>query len=124
MTISVDLKLIGRIVVTLLVVALALIGGRWLWVHYNVEPWTRDGRIRADVVQVSPDVNGLVTEVRVRNDQSVETGDILLVLDRPRYQLALRQADAAVASAQVALAQAERESRRNHGLTDLVASEQ
>jgi RND family efflux transporter MFP subunit len=116
--------LAGRIAVTLVVVALAIIGARWLWVRYNVEPWTRDGRIRADVVQVSPDVNGLVTEVRVRNDQSVETGDILLILDRPRYQLALRLADAAVVSAQVALAQAERESRRNHGLTDLVASEQ
>jgi RND family efflux transporter MFP subunit len=113
-----------RVTVTLVVVALASVGGKWLWVHYNVEPWTRDGRIRADVVLVSPDVNGLVTEVRVKNDQSVEAGEILLILDRPRYELALRQANAAVISAQVELAQAERESARNHGLTDLVTSEQ
>jgi RND family efflux transporter MFP subunit len=113
-----------RVTVTLVVVALAIVGGKWLWVHYNVEPWTRDGRIRADVVLVSPDVNGLVTEVRVQNDQSVEAGEILLILDRPRYELALRQANAAVISAQVELAQAERESARNHGLTDLVTSEQ
>jgi RND family efflux transporter MFP subunit len=93
-------------------------------VRYNVEPWTRDGRIRADVVQVSPDVSGLVTEVRVKNDQTVAAGDVLLVLDQPRYELALRQADAAVISAEVALAQARRESARNHGLTDLVTSEQ
>jgi RND family efflux transporter MFP subunit len=113
-----------RVTVTLVVVALAIVGGKWLWVHYNVEPWTRDGRVRADVVLVSPDVNGLVTEVRVKNDQSVEAGEILLILDRPRYELALRQANAAVISAQVELAQAQRESARNHGLTDLVTSEQ
>jgi RND family efflux transporter MFP subunit len=113
-----------RVTVTLVVVAFAIVGGKWLWVHYNVEPWTRDGRVRADVVLVSPDVNGLVTEVRVKNDQSVEAGEILLILDRPRYELALRQANAAVISAQVELAQAQRESARNHGLTDLVTSEQ
>jgi RND family efflux transporter MFP subunit len=116
--------LAGRVAVTLVVVGLALAGGRWLWVRYNVEPWTRDGRIRADVVQVSPDESGLVTEVRVKNDQTVAAGDVLLVLDQPRYELALRQADAAVISAEVALAQARRESARNHGLTDLVTSEQ
>jgi RND family efflux transporter MFP subunit len=114
----------GRVAVTLLVVALAIVGGRRLWIRYNVEPWTRDGRIRADVVQVSPDVNGLVTDVRVRNDQSVAAGDVLIVLDQPRYELALRQAQAAVISAQVALAQARRESARNLGLSDLVTSEQ
>jgi len=116
--------LAGRVAVTLVVVGLAVAGGRWLWVRYNVEPWTRDGRIRADVVQVSPDVSGLVTEVRVKNDQTVAAGDVLLVLDQPRYELALRQADAAVISAEVALAQARRESARNRGLTDLVTSEQ
>jgi RND family efflux transporter MFP subunit len=116
--------LAGRVAITLLVVGVAIIGGHQLWVRYNVEPWTRDGRIRADIVQVSPDVNGLVTDVRVRNDQSVAAGDTLIVLDRPRYELALRQAEAAVASAEVALAQAKRESARNVGLSDLVTSEQ
>jgi RND family efflux transporter MFP subunit len=113
-----------RVAITLTVVALALVGGRWLWVRYNVEPWTRDGRIRADIVQVSPDINGLVTEVRVKNDQTVAAGDTLFVLDTPRYELALRQADASLASAEVALAQARRENARNKGLTDLVTSEQ
>ena len=118
------LALAGRLAVTLLVVVLALFGARWLWIHYNVEPWTRDGRIRADVVQVSPDVNGLVTEVRVKDDQSVTAGEVLFVLDRPRYELALRQADATVKSAEVALAQARREDARNRGLNDLVTFEQ
>lgn len=114
----------GRVAVTLMMVGLAVAGGRWLWVRYNVEPWTRDGRIRADVVQVSPDVSGLVTQVHVKNDQTVAAGDALFVLDRPRYELALRQAEATVISSEVILAQARRESVRNQGLSDLVTSEQ
>jgi multidrug resistance efflux pump len=124
MTISVDLKLIGRIVVTLLLVALALTGGRWVWIHYNVEPWTRDGRIRADIVQVAPDVNGLVTDVEVKDNQIVHIGEVLFVLDRPRYEIALQQAEAAVAADEASLAQAVRENRRNHELGNLVTTEQ
>ncbi|MBV8804795.1 MAG: biotin/lipoyl-binding protein, partial [Sinobacteraceae bacterium] len=43
----------------------------------NLEPWTRDGRVRADIVEVSPDVNGLVTAVLVRDNQTVRVGQIL-----------------------------------------------
>jgi RND family efflux transporter MFP subunit len=118
-----EMMWLGRFAVTGVVVALALVGGRWLWLRYNVEPWTRDGRIRADVVQVSPDVSGLVTEVNVRNDQIVRIGDVLFVIDRPRYELAEKQADAAVAAARASLAQAKREDRRNVALNTLVTTE-
>lgn len=113
-----------RIAATAIVVALALFGGRRLWIHYNLEPWTRDGRIRADIVQVSPDVSALVTEVRVRNNDTVSKGDVLVVLDRPRFELALRQADASLAAAEVALVQAKRENERNRDLKDLATTEQ
>jgi multidrug resistance efflux pump len=120
----VPLRLLGRVAVTVLVVALACLAGRWVWVHYNVEPWTRDGRVRADVVQVSPDVSGLVTEVDVRDAEMVHAGQVLFVLDRPRYELAERQAEAAMAAAQVALEEAIREDRRNRALDTLVTTEQ
>jgi len=113
-----------RVVPTLCIVAAAAVGARWLWVHYNVEPWTRDGRIRADVVQISPDVNALVTEVRVGDNQAVSIGDVLLVLDRARYSLALQEAEAAIAATEAALAQALRENRRNDELGPLVTTEQ
>jgi len=119
-----EMMWLGRFAVTGVVVALAFVGGRWLWIHYNVEPWTRDGRIRADVVHVSPDVSGLVTEVNVRNDQIVRIGDVLFVIDRPRYELAEKQAEAAVAAARASLAQAERDDRRNVALNTLVTTEQ
>src|SRR5262249_30110442 len=118
------LELAGRVLVTLSVLALALVGARRLWIHYNLEPWTRDGRVRADIVQVSPDVSGLVTEVRVKNNQGVNKDDVLFVLDRPRFELALHQAEASVAAIAVALAQARRENERNRNLKDLATTEQ
>ncbi len=113
----------ARVAVTLAVLACAVVSARWLWGRYHEDPWTRDGRVRADVVQVSPDVSGLVTEVLVRDNQPVRRGQVLFVLDRPRYQLALDQAEATIASQRGQLAEAEREDGRNRALGDLVAVE-
>ena len=113
-----------RMLATACLLMLALCGGRWLWTHYNVEPWTRDGRVRADVIDVAPDVDGLVTEVCVKDGQVVRAGDVLFVLDRARYELAARQAEAAVAADMDSLAQAKRENLRNRALGNLVATEQ
>jgi len=106
----------------ILVIAAALIA-IWMWNHYERSPWTRDGRVRADVVRVTPDIGGLVTSVAVRDNQRVLEGDLLFVIDRPRYELALRQAVARVESAQATLGQARREARRDMALGDLVAAE-
>ena len=113
-----------RLCVTLLIVGLAFLGGEQLWKRYNRDPWTRDGRVRADVVLVSPDVNGLVTTVAVKDGQNVRTGDTLFAIDRARYELALAQANAAIAADEAELAQAEREARRNRALGNLATTEQ
>lgn len=114
---------IGRSAATIVIVVLAVFVALWLWRHYERSPWTRDGRVRADVVRVTPDINGLVTEVDVRDNQPVRAGDLLFVIDKPRYSLAVTQADAAVASARATLAQARREAQRDLALGDLVAAE-
>lgn len=114
---------IVRVVVTLALVGLAVLAARALWIRYEDEPWTRDGRIEADVVQVAPDVSGLITRVAVRDNQVVAEGDPLFEVDRPRFQLAVDQARAAVTAQQVELAQARREARRNAVLGALVAGE-
>jgi len=112
-----------RSIVTLLVI-LATLGGIYaLWWRYQVEPITRDGKVRADMVPVAADVSGLVTEIHVKDKQGVKKGDVLFVIDRPRYQLALQQAEANVATQQVALAQAIREDKRNRAMPEVVAAE-
>lgn len=114
---------LGRYAVTALVVAAAAYAGWQLWVHYEVEPWTRDGRVKANVVQVAPDVSGLVTQVPVRDNQDVKAGDVLFEIDRARFALALDQADAAVRAQQVAHDQAARDVKRNRSLGQLVSAE-
>lgn len=113
----------SRVGITLLATAGALFAGWQLWRHYEIDPWTRDGRVKAHVVQVAPDVTGQVTKVYVHDNQQVKAGDVLFDIDRARFELALRQAQAAQQAAQAALYQAEREARRNVQLDELVAQE-
>lgn len=117
------LAMLGRSAATIVIVILAVLVAVWLWNHYERSPWTRDGRIRADVVRVTPDIGGLITEVDVKDNQQVKAGQVLFVIDKPRYSLAVQQAEATVASAAATLAQAEREAHRDLALGDLVATE-
>ena len=114
---------LARPLVTLAVVAAAAGAALRLWDHYELEPWTRDGRVRANVVQIAPDVSGLVTAVPVQDNQSVAAGALLFEVDRARYTLALRQAESSVVSAKVALTQAQRENARNIDLGNLISQE-
>jgi len=114
---------IGRLTITLLLVLAALLVALWLWHRYERDPWTRDGHVRADIVRITPDVSGLVTEVAIRDNQHVEPGDLLFVVDRPRFRLTLEQANAAIQSARATLNQARREAARDIALGDLVAKE-
>ena len=120
---KISLSTVRRYLVTLAVVLAALFIGWRLWIHYENDPWTRDGRIKADVVQVAPDVSGQVTKINVIDNQTVNVGDVLFEIDTARFELALRQAKAAEESARVTLAQAIREAKRNRELKDLVATE-
>ncbi|MBT0667282.1 HlyD family secretion protein [Novosphingobium profundi] len=117
------LAMLGRSAATIVIVLVAIVIAVWMWNHYENTPWTRDGRVRADVVRVTPDISGLVTSVEVRDNQLVKAGDLLFVIDKPRYTLAVQQAQASVASAQATLAQARREANRDRALGDLVATE-
>jgi len=92
--------------------------------YYMFAPWTRDGHIRADIVQIAPDVSGLIEQVPVHDNQLVKRGDVLFTIDQDRFRLALRQAQAGLTDRKESLAQAQRENRRNRGLGNLVAKEQ
>lgn len=112
-----------RVVITLAITFTALAAGYSMWRHYEVEPWTRDGKVRADVVRIAPDVAGLVTDVLVQDNQRVVRGQPLFIVDAPRYRLALAEAEANTANIEANLAQARREAARNDALGDLVAGE-
>ncbi|AJP57290.1 efflux transporter periplasmic adaptor subunit [Pandoraea vervacti] len=114
---------VGRWAATLLLFSVAVYVALSLWHRYEKMPWTRDGHVRADVVRISPDLGGLVTQVLVHDNERVKAGQLLLVLDRPRLAAALEKADAAVQSAQAMLGLARRELKRDIALGELVAAE-
>jgi len=118
------LKALGRVVITLIVVAAAVYGGWHLWDIYMREPWTRDAHVRVDVVSVTPDVSGLVSDVAVADNATVKKGDLLFRIDRDRFAIALDRANAAVASSKAALDQAQRNLERYQRLSGVVVSEQ
>jgi Multidrug resistance efflux pump len=89
-----------RFLFTAVVVIVAAVLGHALWKQYLYSPWTRDGRVRADVVQIAPDVAGLVATVPVHDNQFVHKGELLMTIDRDRYIFALQQAEANLAAAE------------------------
>ena len=104
---SFDARKIVRPLVTLVIAILAIFVIVHLWNYYNSAPWTRDGRVRGDVIQVSSDVSGLVTEVLVQDNQTVKKGQPLFRIDIARQQLDVEQARSDLAKAKAGLAQAE-----------------
>lgn len=117
------LPTLGSVLLTLAAVAAALVISVHLWEYYMEEPWTRDGRVHADIIQIAPDVSGLVTELRVRDNDKVARGQALFVIDRKRFELAAQKAEATVKERRAQLDQARREARRNKSLKDLIAAE-
>jgi len=89
--------------------------------YYLYSPWTRDARVRVNVVTVAPDVSGYIDDIRVRNNQFVHKDDVLFVIDQDRYRLALANAEASVAAThaqyQMLLDQYQRRLKLNPGYT-------
>ena len=100
-----------------LIVLVALWAGYKLWDYYFDAPWTRDGHVRADVVPVAPDVSGFVSEVLVRDNQQVQRGDVLFRIDRARYDIALKQAEAVQEGKRAMLDNANADLKRYSSLT-------
>lgn len=91
-----------RIVITLLVVIAAIFAGRWIWNEYLYSPWTRDGRIRAEIITIAPDVSGWVTYLNVTNNQLVKKGQLLFTVDDARYKATFAKDEANVENKQYA----------------------
>ena len=92
------MRAVIRVLLTLIFVAVAGFLGYDVANYYLYSPWTRDARVRADVVTVAPDVSGWVDDIRVRDNQFVHKGDVLFIIDQERFRLALADAEATLAA--------------------------
>jgi multidrug resistance efflux pump len=118
------MKALARVVATLLIVAAGGLGAYELWNYYMLSPWTRDARVRADVVTIAPDVAGFVTDLRVKDNQVVHKGDILFVIDQARYKLSVATAEANLAARYAEMLMRQSQADRRVKLTNLAISDE
>ncbi|POP44043.1 efflux transporter periplasmic adaptor subunit [Superficieibacter electus] len=116
-------SLLGRYVLTLSAVVVAALLAFMMWKHYAQTPWTRDGRVRADVVQIAPDVSGPVSSVAVTDNQWVERGDILYAIDPQWLKLAVASAQADVDAKRHEMLMRQDAARRRAQIKSAISSE-
>ncbi|CAI2022000.1 Inner membrane protein yibH [Serratia fonticola] len=107
---------------TVIVCAIALCAGWWLWNYYMQSPWTRDGKVRAELVNITPEVSGRLEKILVHDNQFVSAGSLIFSIDPVPYQIALDNAEAALTKAQADMAKADHEAARRRSLPRNVIS--
>jgi multidrug resistance efflux pump len=121
---------IGAIILFLLIVVSLVL----YFIADRVTPSTTQARIQAFIVPVAAEAAGKISEVKVRNNDEVEAGAVMFVIDKGPYEIALQKSKSdyetvrrtvnasveAVGSAEAALQAAEANSK----LADVDASRQ
>jgi len=112
------------LLVTSIALVLAGVGVWAMWQAYMAAPWTRDGTVRAYVVTMAPEVAGRIVGLPVADNQLVQKGDPLMVVDPTNYAIAVRQSEAAVEQAKAVTQSARAEAERRCKLTNLSVSDE
>ncbi|MCX2524293.1 efflux RND transporter periplasmic adaptor subunit [Larsenimonas rhizosphaerae] len=113
-----------RLVLTLALLVLAGVALYQIWQHYMHDPWTRDGRVRADIVHVGVDVSGLVDQLNVHDNERVSQGQVLFTIDKARYELALSNARANLTKLKVDADNTRQRYQRRRDLKQYVSDEE
>lgn len=92
------------------------------WNAWLAQPWTRDGRVRVYVVSMAPEVAGRITELRVRDNQFMHKGDVLMVIDPTDYAIAVGADEAALQQATADAQNKQQQSERRQQLNTLSTS--
>jgi len=88
------LKLLVKIIISMTLFSAAAYYGYEKFQDYFNNPWTRDGQVRAQVIQVSPRVSGMVTDINIIDNQFVHKGDLLFKIDPSPFEIKIAQTEA------------------------------
>jgi multidrug resistance efflux pump len=86
----------GKYALTAVIVLVAVGAVFFKYKDYVTNPWTRDGRVRADVIQIAARVTAPIVEILIEDNQFVKAGDVLFRLDPQTFENALQQAQASL----------------------------
>ena len=81
-----------------LIAAAILVTKYW---YYLTNPWTRDGQVHAQVIQIAPRISGPIVNLPIVDNQMVRAGDLLFEIDPRTFKAAVDAADADLQQAQV-----------------------
>ena len=101
-----------RLILTVVFVIAAVFGGVYIWENIFEDPWTRDAHVRADIVQIAPQVSGPLVGVPLTNNAFVKAGDLLLQIEQTDFTLALQEAQANYDVAEANAAKARQQATR------------
>jgi multidrug resistance efflux pump len=83
-----------KYLLTSIIVLIAVVVIAMKYWDYITNPWTRDGQVRAQVIQITPRVSGPLVNLPVVDNQFVKAGDLLFEIDRRTFEADLDQARA------------------------------
>jgi multidrug resistance efflux pump len=106
------MKFQKKYILTGMIVLAAILAVLLKYWQFIANPWTRDGQVRASVIQVAPRVSGPIVNLPIRDNQFVRAGDVLFEIDPRTYQASLDQA----------LAQLDETTDSNVGLFEQIVS--
>jgi multidrug resistance efflux pump len=89
-----NLQLLIKIIVSVTLFGAASYYGYNKYQDYFANPWTRDGQVRAQVIQVSPRISGTVTNIAIVDNQFVKKGDLLFEIDQDPFIIKIAQVNA------------------------------
>jgi multidrug resistance efflux pump len=87
-----------RVLLTGSVVLLAVGVVLFKYWHYVTNPWTRNGQVRANVIQITPRVSGPIVDLPIKDNQPVKSGDLLFEIDPRTFEATVEQARAALSN--------------------------
>jgi multidrug resistance efflux pump len=107
---------------TAALVVAAFVAARHGWLIYMASPWTRDGMVRVQVANVAPQISGQIVEVRAHDNEHVHKGDVLYVIEKFDFEVALDNAKATILNREADLAVKKAQNARRAELTTLSTS--
>lgn len=90
-----------RLLLMIAVPVVLVLGGGYFWLTGGRYVDTDNAYVQQNKVAISSDIAGRIVSVAVQENQMVKKGDVLFNIDPAPYQIALDQANAALASARV-----------------------
>lgn len=106
------IKNVIRVLITLTVVFFAGLILYYMFQDYLLHPWTRDGQVEGQIIQITPRVSGPIIAIPIVDNQFVNKGDLLFKIDPRTFEAKLLQARASLAQAKAASEEARDQARR------------